>query len=138
MAFTGAIKNMYGIIPYGFRCSFHREYPKSEDFGRMLVDIFSCAPPRLNIMDAVYAMEGEGPSAGSPKNIGLILASSDAVAMDAVAAKIIGLNPMQIHTTKNAAERGLGTARIEEMEILGEKYKISPLGISNNRPLPSG
>lgn len=123
MAFTGAIKNMYGIIPHGLRCSYHREYIKSEVFGQMLVDIFACAPPQLNIMDAIYAMEGEGPSAGSPKNVGLILASSNAVALDTVAAKIIGLAPMQIHTTKNAAERGLGTAHIEEMEILGEKIQ---------------
>ena len=127
MAFTGAVKNMYGIIPYGFRCSFHREYAKSEVFARMLVDIFSCAPPQLNIMDAIHAMEGEGPSAGSPKNVGLILASPDAVALDAVATKIIGLDPMQIHTTQNAAERGLGTARIEEIEILGEKIQNSAI-----------
>jgi uncharacterized protein (DUF362 family)/NAD-dependent dihydropyrimidine dehydrogenase PreA subunit len=121
MAFTGAIKNMYGVIPYGLRCSYHREYAKSEIFGQMLVDIFSCAPPHLNIMDAIYAMEGEGPSAGSPKKIGLILASSDAVALDAVASKIIGLDPMQIHTTIDAAKRGFGTAQMEEIEVLGEK-----------------
>ena len=81
----------------------------------------SIAPPHLNIMDAIWAMEGEGPSAGSPKNVGLILASSDAVALDAVATKIIGLNPMQIHTIKNAAERGLGIAQLSAIEILGER-----------------
>jgi uncharacterized protein (DUF362 family)/Pyruvate/2-oxoacid:ferredoxin oxidoreductase delta subunit len=123
MAFTGAVKNLYGIIPHGLRCSYHREYAKSEIFGRMLVDIFSCASPHLNIMDAIQAMEGEGPSAGSAKNVGLLLASSDAVAMDAVITRIIGLDPMQIHTTKNAAERGLGTAQMEEIEILGEKIQ---------------
>ncbi len=123
MGFTGAVKNLYGIIPHGLRCSYHREYAKSEIFGRMLVDIFSCAPPHLNIMDAIQAMEGEGPSAGSAKNVGLILASADAVAMDAVVTKIIGLDPEQIETTKNAAERGLGTAQIEKIEILGERMQ---------------
>ncbi len=123
MAFTGAIKNMYGIIPHGLRCSFHRKYLKSEIFAQMLVDIYSCAPPHMNIMDAIYAMEGEGPSAGSQKNIGLILASPDAVSLDAVATKIIGLDPMHVHTTKNAAERGLGTAKMEEIELLGEKIQ---------------
>jgi TPP-dependent indolepyruvate ferredoxin oxidoreductase alpha subunit len=114
---------MYGIIPHGLRCSYHREYIKSEIFSQMLVDIFTCAPPHLNIMDAIHAMEGEGPSAGSPKNVGLILASSDAVALDAVATKLTGLNPMHIHTTKNAAERGLGTAQMSAIEILGEKIQ---------------
>ena len=123
MAFTGAIKNMYGIIPHGLRCSYHREYDKSELFGQMLVDVFSCAPPHLNIMDAIYAMEGEGPAAGSPKKVGLILASSDAVALDAVASKIIGMDPMQIQTTTIADQRGLGTAQMAEMELLGEKIQ---------------
>jgi ferredoxin len=89
----------------------------------MLVDIFSCAPPQLHIMDAIYAMEGEGPAAGSPKKVGLILAGTDAVALDAVATKITGLDPMTILTTKHAAERGLGTAQIERIEIHGEKIQ---------------
>ena len=123
MALTGAIKNMYGIIPYGQRCSYHRDYVQSAIFGQMLVDIFSCAPPHLNIMDAIHAMEGEGPSAGSPKKVGLILASSDAVALDAVASKIIGMDPLQIPTTIDASQRGLGTAQMEEIEIRGEKIQ---------------
>jgi len=123
MAFTGAVKNLYGIIPHGLRCGYHREFANSETFGQMLVDIFSCAPPHLNIMDAIHAMEGEGPSAGPKKNVGLILASQDAVALDAVTEKIIGLDPGQVHTTKIAAERGLGTARREEIEILGERMQ---------------
>jgi ferredoxin len=120
MAFTGAIKNMYGIIPHGLRCNFHREYDKSELFGQMLVDLFSCAQPQLNIMDAIVAMEGEGPSAGSPRKVGLVLASVDAVALDAVASKIIGLDPMQIRTTDFASQRGLGTADWGKIELLGE------------------
>jgi len=87
----------------------------------MLVDIFSCAPLHLTIMDAVVAMEGEGPSAGNPRTAGVILASKDAVALDAVATKITGFNPMDIYTTQNAHQRGLGTAKIEEIEVVGEK-----------------
>jgi uncharacterized protein (DUF362 family)/ferredoxin len=122
-ALTGAIKNMYGIIPHGLRCSYHREYGQAQVFSQMLVDIFSCAPPHLNIMDAIHAMEGEGPSAGSPKKVGLILGSTDAVALDAVASMITGLDPFQIHTTGNAFDRGLGTARIADMDILGENIQ---------------
>ncbi|NOR14727.1 MAG: DUF362 domain-containing protein [Candidatus Aminicenantes bacterium] len=121
--YTGAIKNMYGIIPHGLRCRYHLEFPKIEVFSRMLVDIFSCAPPHLNIMDAVCGMEGWGPSAGSPRPVGLILASPDAVALDAVAAKIIGLDPLSIHTIGIADERGLGTAREERIAVLGEEIR---------------
>lgn len=121
--FTGAVKNMYGIIPHGLRSRFHRQFFKNEVFSQMLVDIFSCAPPHLNIMDAIVAMEGEGPSAGRPKKVDLILASLDAVALDAVASKIIGLDPLQILTTKYADQRGLGIGQLEKIEILGERIQ---------------
>lgn len=118
--FTGAIKNMFGVIPHGFRHRYHREFIKNDVFSQMLVDIFSCVPPHLTIMDAIVAMEGEGPSAGNPKKVGVIIASKDAVAVDAVALKITGSNPMNIYTTQNAHERGLGIGRIDDIEITGE------------------
>lgn len=121
--FTGAIKNMYGIIPYGLRLKYHHQYPRVEIFSQMLVDIFSCVPPHLNIMDAVVAMEGEGPSAGNPINVGLVIASKDAVALDAVASKIAGFNPLDIYTTLDAHQRDLGTGKIEDIEIVGEKIR---------------
>jgi uncharacterized protein (DUF362 family)/Pyruvate/2-oxoacid:ferredoxin oxidoreductase delta subunit len=121
--FTGAVKNMYGIIPHGLRSSYHRKFHKNELFSQMLVDIYSCAPPGLNIMDAIIAMEGEGPSAGKPKHVNLILASLDAVALDAVASKIIGLDPFQVLTTRYADERSLGRGKLEEIEVLGERIQ---------------
>jgi len=119
-AFTGAVKNMFGIIPYGLRLDYHRLFKWSDVFSQMLVDIFSCAPPHLTIMDGIVAMEGEGPSGGNPKRVGVILASQDGVAVDAVASKIVGFNPMNIITTQNAHERGLGMGEIEKIEIEGE------------------
>jgi len=118
--FTGAVKNMFGIIPYGLRLDYHRLYKRGDVFSQMLVDVFSCAPPHLTIMDGIVGMEGEGPSGGSPKRVGVILASQDSVAVDAVASKIVGFNPMNIFTTQNAHERGLGTGEIEKIEIAGE------------------
>lgn len=121
--FTGAIKNMFGIIPFGLRLNYHLQYPKSEIFSQMLVDIFSCTPPHLTIMDGVVAMEGEGPAAGNSRTTGIILASKDAVALDAVATKIVGFNPMDIYTTQIAHQRGLGIGKIEEIEVVGEKIR---------------
>jgi len=121
--FTGSIKNMFGIIPLGLRIHYHRQYFQNDIFGQMLVDIFSTATPHLTIMDGIKAMEGEGPSAGKPRDVGVILASRDGVAVDAVASKIIGFNTMDISTTRNAHERGLGIGKIEEIEILGEKIR---------------
>jgi uncharacterized protein (DUF362 family)/NAD-dependent dihydropyrimidine dehydrogenase PreA subunit len=118
--FTGGIKNMYGTIPIGLRRKFHGEYIRSQDFCQMLTDIFATVIPRLTIMDGIVAMEGEGPSGGKLRNLGLVLASRDAVALDAVASKIIGLNPQDIHTTRYAHERGLGRADLDNIEVVGE------------------
>jgi len=72
-------------------------------------------------MDGIVSMEGEGPSAGNPKKTNLILASQDGVALDAAASKIIGLNPLDIYTTQDAHQRGLGVGDLNKIKILGEK-----------------
>jgi len=140
------VKNMFGIIPSGLRHAYHRRFPKNEIFSQMLVDIFSCAPPHLNIMDAVIAMDGEGPSGGNPRKAGIILASKDAVALDAVASKIAGFKPWDLVAIQNAHERGLGTGRLDEIEVVGEKiqdvevkdFKHSAIGVGFlRRKLPS-
>ena len=119
--FTGAVKNMYGVIPCGLRLKYHRLYIKNDVFSQMLVDIFSCAIPHLTLMDAVMSMEGEGPSGGEVRNTGLILTSLDSVALDAVASKIIGLDPMNVFTTFHAHNRGIGVGDLEKISIVGEE-----------------
>ncbi|UCC39106.1 MAG: DUF362 domain-containing protein [Candidatus Aminicenantes bacterium] len=118
--YTGAVKNMFGIIPHGLKIDYHRKYVGNDVFSQMLVDLFSCVPPQLTIMDGIIAMEGEGPSGGNTKKVGLIFASQDAVAVDAVATKIVGFDPMDIYTTFHAHEKGLGIGAIEDIEITGE------------------
>ena len=120
--FTGGIKNMYGIIPAGLRRSFHGQYLRSEDFCRMLVDIYTPAKPQLTIIDGIMAMEGEGPGSGKMKNLGLILASRDTVALDAVCGAIIGLQPADVLTTCYAGERGLGISELSRIDVVGEKF----------------
>ncbi len=118
--FTGAVKNMYGTLPVGQRRRYHGEFRRSEDFGRMLTDVFSASVPQLTIMDAISAMQGEGPSGGTMKHLGVVLAGRDAVAVDAVAGRIIGLDPNDVDTTRHCHRRGLGIGRLEEIEVAGE------------------
>lgn len=118
--FTGAIKNMYGSIP-GFRkAEYHRMAPKLKEFTGVLVDVFAAAKPSLAIMDAITGMEGNGPSAGTPRKVGLILASEDCVALDAVSSYIIGLPSTKVLTTVLADQRGLGTGELARIEAVGE------------------
>ncbi|GAI58779.1 unnamed protein product, partial [marine sediment metagenome] len=133
--FTGGVKNMYGNIPSGLRQKFHAEYMKSEDFSQVLTDIFSAIRPQLTIMDGIIAMEGDGPAAGSLRRLGVILASQDTVAVDAVATKIIGLNPMDIHTTRYSDERGLGIGNLQNIEVIGER--IDDVMVADFKP-PAG
>jgi ferredoxin len=130
--FTGAVKNMYGVIPLGLRHHFHRRYIRNDVFSQMLVDLFAAVPPQLTIMDAVAGMEGEGPSAGKPKAVGLILAGVDGVAVDAVASRIVGYDPAEVFTTARAGERKIGVADLRRIDVLGER--IQDVTVKGFRP----
>ena len=123
--FTGAIKNQFGCIPGIRKGQFHVKMPDPYDFATMLVDLNTLIKPRLYIMDGIMAMEGNGPSSGKPKKLGVLLFSNDPVAMDSVACKIVDLNPMFVPTSVPGEKAGLGTYHYENIEILGEN--IEPL-----------
>jgi len=117
---TGALKNMFGSIP-GFRkAAYHKEAPKPREFAKVIVDIFSLTKPHLTLVDAVVAMEGDGPSSGDPKYTGLLLAGTDAVALDMVMARIMGFKDGEIDITREAQARGMGPKSFEQIEILGD------------------
>ena len=121
---TGAIKNLFGLVVGTYKIEMHRNFFAVKDFARVLVDIYEEVKPSLTIVDAVTALEGDGPgSAGKQRQTNLILAGIDCVALDSVLARVIGVNPFDVLTTKEAAGRGLGTADKESIEILGEKLK---------------
>jgi len=132
---TGAVKNMFGCVPGHRKSEYHRMAPRLKDFARVLADIYGLTRPALTIMDGIAGMEGNGPSAGRPRNIGLVLASADGVAVDAVVAYIAGVAPFKIHTTRIAHQRGLGMGDLAKIDILGEKLetlRISDFDLPSN------
>jgi uncharacterized protein (DUF362 family)/Pyruvate/2-oxoacid:ferredoxin oxidoreductase delta subunit len=119
---TGAIKNLFGLIPGTYKTELHKNYFDVQDFSKILVDIYEEVRPCLTIVDGIVAMEGDGPATnGKLRNLNLLFASSDCVALDSVLAKIMGLEPFDILTNKEAARRGLGQAHLDSIEILGER-----------------
>jgi uncharacterized protein (DUF362 family)/Pyruvate/2-oxoacid:ferredoxin oxidoreductase delta subunit len=117
---TGAVKNMFGVVP-GFRkAEMHKLFPKPLDFAAMLVELFRQVRPALSIMDAVLSMEGNGPSSGVPRKTGLIAVSDDAVALDAVISEVIGFRTDRIDTTRLAGERGYGVSDPEGIRVTGD------------------
>ena len=127
--FTGAVKNMFGLVHGLKKAEYHMRMKRPESFSEMLVDLTECVKPRLTIMDAVVGMDGEGPSAGRAREIGLIIASSNPHALDAVALEIVGDDPMNVLTVSIAMERGLlpstGTDGIEVIQDRPEPYRIN-------------
>jgi uncharacterized protein (DUF362 family)/NAD-dependent dihydropyrimidine dehydrogenase PreA subunit len=116
---TGAIKNMFGCVP-GFRKSaLHLAYPRPGPMSRALVDVFSLVPPWVSLVDAVIAMEGNGPSSGNLRNLGFLAAGRDCVALDAALAVIAGIDPGRVPTTTEAHRRGLGEGSPERLSFPG-------------------
>lgn len=131
--FTGCVKNMFGTLPAVERKSLHSKYPDVNDFSNMLVDLYECVRPQINILDAIVGMEGPGPSAGNPKNIGVIIASDNAHDVDYIGARIIGLGIEDVKTLSNADRRGLITVKNQsDLETDIEKYRVKDYKLPNN------
>ncbi len=121
MGMSAAAKNMFGVIPGTMKPEYHFRYPNPADFARMIVDIdeYFADKMKLCIADAIVGMEGNGPTQGTPREIGAILASHSPHKLDMVCAKIIGLSPDSIPTLGAARERGLIPDLIEEISVCG-------------------
>jgi len=121
--FTGAVKNQFGCVVGMRKGEFHVKLPDATDFARMLVDLNSFVKPRLYIMDGIMAMEGNGPRGGTPRAMNVLLFSTDPIALDATASRMINLNPLFVPTTLVGAETGAGNYKEEEIEIVGDPLK---------------
>jgi uncharacterized protein (DUF362 family)/Pyruvate/2-oxoacid:ferredoxin oxidoreductase delta subunit len=121
--FTGAVKNQFGCIPGLRKSQFHVKMADPFDFATMLVDLNTLIKPRIYIMDGIMAMEGNGPRSGKPKKLGVLLFSSDPVALDSIACRIIDLNPEYVPTSKPGEKSGLGTYHYENIEVIGENME---------------
>jgi uncharacterized protein (DUF362 family)/ferredoxin len=117
---TGAIKNMFGIVPGAEKARVHLRAPSPVHFSEALVDIYQIRIPDLTILDAVVGMEGNGPSSRDLRPIGKILAGSNGVALDALMAWMMGVPPGEVDMLRIAAQRGLGEIEPRRMDIQGQ------------------
>ncbi len=131
MRVTGAVKNLFGLLCGSRKAREHVKFPGVGLFARMLVDIHRCVRPRLHVMDAVVAMEGNGPGSGTPTPMGLLLFSADPVALDAVFCALIHMDPESVQTNVQGEAMGLGTWHEDRIELLlarpGEEAAPMPL-----------
>ncbi len=130
---TGAIKNSYGFLAGAQKAMLHRAAGSPARFHEVVVDVFRLRVPDLFIVDAVVGMEGNGPASADLRQIGLILASDNAVALDAVIATMMGCEPRRLRFLQKAKEAGLGDYDLNTIEVVGglkllPDFKLPPLG----------
>jgi len=118
---TGAVKNLFGVIPGTVKVEYHARYQDVRLFSDMLLDICTAVKPCFAILDAIEGMEGEGPSGGKPRLIGALVGGENPHAVDAVGARLIGLESKQVTTLEAAMRHDL----LPEYEVVGEE--IEPL-----------
>ncbi|HAP55182.1 MAG TPA: FeS-binding protein, partial [Spirochaetaceae bacterium] len=95
-SYTGAVKNLFGLLPGLAKSSMHLRFSDKIQFGTMLVDLGLSIENSFHFLDGIVAMQGEGPGNGDPFPLGLVFASKDAAALDWVAASTIGYDPRKI------------------------------------------
>lgn len=117
---SGGVKNLFGCIPGLTKPEFHWRFPDKELFCQMLVDLCETIRPGFVLVDAVVSMEGDGPSGGTMRESGLILASDQIYDLDLCLCRLIGCEPDQIFTVKTARNWGLSARTWREIEIVGE------------------
>ena len=142
---TGALKNLFGLVSGTYKTELHKNYFSVSDFSGVVVDIYEQARPTLSIIDGITAIEGDGPATtGSLRKMNVLLCGADAVALDSVLALLMGIKPFDVMTTRKAAERGLGVADMQSIEVAGEKieamftgtFKLPTTSLKSKIPQP--
>lgn len=106
MGMTAAVKNLYGAIPGTHKSEYHYLHEDPMEFADMLVDLNEFLRPRLCLCDAVEIMEGNGPTMGTPRHLGLILAGQDPYRLDRLCAALLGVKEREIPYLEAAKRRG--------------------------------
>jgi len=121
--FTATLKNMFGCNPEPYKAKYHNKLNEN------IVDFGLAFRPHLSVIEAVVAMEGAGPTLGTPKKLDTLVFGIDPLATDHVTAKIMGINPNKVKYLELAEKQGLGLVnyRIEggHLEEIKTKFKTT-------------
>ena len=121
---TCAVKNFFGSIPGTRKPEMHYLHQSLEDFCSQLVDLALYNAPRLTLVDAVECMEGNGPSHGTPRHMGALIAADTPFSADLLCAHLINLESSDVQTVAESIKRGLCPADWRELEIYGEPERF--------------
>ncbi|HEU0265954.1 MAG TPA: DUF362 domain-containing protein, partial [Geobacterales bacterium] len=130
MTLTCGVKNLFGAVVGTAKAGWHLKAGADRElFAQVLMDIWQARPPELTIVDAVLAMEGNGPGSGDPRHMGLLLAGSNTLAVDLMAAELAGIPRKLLPVERLARKLGLTGADRRDIELAGvplEELAIPP------------
>ena len=137
MLLTLGVKNLFGCIVGLRKPQWHlRAGVDRELFAALLVQIYQAVKPRFTILDGILAMEGEGPGKGGrPKELGILLGSTDAVALDVAVCHLLGLDEEALLTNRVAGQCGLMD---DPVEVVGDPVIIGDFQLPEATPLVFG
>ena len=120
MIFSGATKNLFGVIPGLNKASYHARLDDPRRFADMLLDVAYFVNPRLSIVDAIIGLEGDGPgTGGSPRAIGALIAGADPVHVDVACCRIAGIPVSDVPVLMAARERRMWSGHTPDVDTLG-------------------
>ncbi len=123
LTLTISVKNLFGCVPGKMKAWWHMEAGKdAEKFAQMLIETAQAISPQLTILDGIIGHEGNGPSGGEPKALGLLAATQDVFALDRVIVEILGVDPMQVPTVAASIRAGL-CSDLSHIEIVGDAWE---------------
>lgn len=120
LVLSGALKNAFGAVGGKRKAWWHCRYGQVEVFTDMIVGVYQKIGPVLNIVDAIMAMEGRGPTGGTPRKVGVLMASADAAAVDRVACEIMGALAEDVAMLAAARRARVGVTELADIELVGE------------------
>jgi len=123
--YTGAVKNLFGCVPGLAKAAYHKKAQSAREFGEVLCEINKHIKPGLIIMDAVVAMDGQGPTTGHPFPAGKILVGTDPLATDTVGARMIGRDIRELPAYAASVRDRIGVSDIGRIEVCGD-YDAPP------------
>jgi uncharacterized protein (DUF362 family)/Pyruvate/2-oxoacid:ferredoxin oxidoreductase delta subunit len=128
MLLTLAVKNLFGAVIGSDKAGWHLRAGRDDStFATALVQIYEKVRPALSIVDGILAMDGDGPTSGRPRQVGIVGASTDAIALDAVICKLVGFPVQNLLTCVVGQAMGLGVCDERLIAVMGDYLEGFPL-----------
>ncbi|MEG2192691.1 MAG: DUF362 domain-containing protein, partial [Oscillospiraceae bacterium] len=131
---SGAVKNLFGVIPGLKKAEFHMRFPDKDNFANMLIDLCQVVKPTFTIIDGIEGMEGDGPSGGTVRKLGFLMAGTNPYLIDLAICHMMGFEAREVPVMRCAIKRDLVPKEMPEGTVIGDVWLYKKI---DNFVLPS-